>query len=162
MANLATLADRIASMRKAIPAWASQIAVNVAIAVDNDLLQVTPVDSGTAMSNWIVTVGSPADETQPAFALSPRGKTMEDNKTRLWVHAVDPEVTRSANLPLAQAAAQAVLQEKQTGKAIYLTNNLPYIIKLDNGSSSQFPGGFIDRALIVAEHALETHQRLTY
>jgi hypothetical protein len=36
------------------------------------------------------------------------------------------------------------------GKALYVTNGLPYIVKLNEGSSQQSPAGFVERSIKLA------------
>jgi hypothetical protein len=120
------------------------------------LTEVTPADVGDAISNWQVSIEAPARGVIPAFAPSPRGRMIHGK----WTHTVDPQITRSNNAPIAQAKAQAILEGKQPGQSIFITNELPYIKKLDSGSSDQAPAGFFDRALIVGKLALDKAKSL--
>lgn len=86
----------------------------VALIVETDLVNNTPVDTGRARANWIPTLNSPANFTN--LALSPIG-------------------------------IETVLNSFKTADTILLTNNLPYIQKLNDGSSTQQPAGFVERAV---------------
>lgn len=136
---------------------ASQIARDVAYAIGNDLVEVTPVDQGYAMSNWQAGLGqSFIDTVEPAEA-SPRGYWASIQQppplgtSTKWTHRVDPSITHAANSQPAKDAIAAVLEQKRPGEMITLVNNLPYIQELDNGTSDQAPAGFVDRALLLGE-----------
>jgi hypothetical protein len=156
MNTLLDLATRMEKLKAGLPTRASELAKQVAGAIEKDLTEVTPADVGDAISNWQVSLNEPAVGTIGAFSPSPRGR-MRDGK---WTHAVDPAITRSNNAPAAQAAAQATIQSKQPGQPIFITNSLPYIKKLDSGSSDQAPAGFFDRAIIVGKVALDKAKSL--
>lgn len=158
MATLADLATRMNSLRTAIPQYASEKAKSVARAIEVDLATVTPVDVGTAVSNWTVTLDNPAEEFISAFSPSERGKSRDGVRS----HANDPEITRSANLPAILASAEETLAAKQPGQIIYITNNAPYIGRLNDGSSTQAPSGFVERSVIVGENVLASGPGLTY
>lgn len=156
MNTLLDLATSMETLKAGLPTRGSQLAKAVATAIEKDLTQVTPADVGDAISNWQVTLNEPAIGTVSAFSPSPRGRMIQGK----WTHAVDPAITRSNNAPAAQAAALAVIEAKQPGESIFITNSLPYIKKLDSGSSDQAPAGFFDRALIVGKVALEKAKSL--
>jgi hypothetical protein len=126
---------------------ASDIAATAVIIGLTDLVNVTPVDTGAALSNWQVSLNEPVPETLPPYAPSQRGKMVAGS----WTHTIDPSVTREANIPPTLEAARARLLEKQPGDAIHLQNWVPYIVKLNNGSSQQAPAGFVERAQLIIE-----------
>ncbi|MGB1388669.1 MAG: hypothetical protein ACPG61_07255 [Paracoccaceae bacterium] len=82
----------------------------------------TPVDTGRARGNWQVQIGSIPNGT---LALDDRSGT--------------------ATVSKAQAAASGM----DAGDVIYLTNNLPYARRLEEGYSAQAPAGMV--ALSVQE-----------
>jgi len=84
----------------------------------------TPVDTGRARGNWQTTIGAPAIGT---------------------VDAKDP----SGCAAIAKATAVGLTWRARTGASILLTNNLPYIERLEHGYSKQAPSGMV--AITVAE-----------
>ena len=74
----------------------------------------TPVDLGTARGNWQATVNSPS--VSPIAVQDKSG---------------DPTITK----------AQKVLDQMPLGSTFYLTNNLPYILKLEYGGYPNPPKG---------------------
>jgi hypothetical protein len=147
MANLNDLAAYLRQMAQQVPTMASTLAATACTVGITDLVNVTPVDTGAALSNWQVTLGTATAPIIPPYVPSQRGKTRQGT----WAHTIDPSITREANIPPTLAAAQGVLSQKQSNETIHLQNNVPYIVKLNNGSSAQAPAGFIDRAELLIQ-----------
>ena len=53
------------------------------------------------------------------------------------------------------AGGRAILAGYSIGPRIIINNNVPYIVKLNNGSSAQAPIGFVEKAAIVAAVAAQ-------
>ena len=83
----------------------------------------SPVDTGRFRNNWIPSFGAPADGT----------------------------VSNASGNP-ASNAAQAINQW-QVGQTFYLTNNLPYSVRLEYGHSDQAPQGML--RLTLSEYETE-------
>jgi len=84
----------------------------------------TPIDTGWARTNWIASVGGPAPSTAG---------------------------TREAVSAAAQQASLAKLFGYKLAQGpAYATNNVPYIAKLNEGSSKQAPAAFVQRAMLRA------------
>ncbi len=77
----------------------------------------TPVDTGRARGNWQTTLGSPA-----------AGEI--DRKTKV-----------GGGAPASEAAA--IVATFPGDGYVYLTNNVPYILPLEYGSSGQAPAGMV-------------------
>ena len=88
----------------------------VALDVLGTIVKRTPVDTGRARGNWQATIGAPAG-----------GITDQ----------LDPTAA------LALAKGQAALAGFRPGPSIFIVNNLPYIVRLEYGSSGQAPGGMV-------------------
>jgi hypothetical protein len=102
----------------------TQVGRKVALEMFKRVIYKTPVDTGRARANWQVTIGSQAS-----------GTVEIDDKSG------------GATMSKATAASAGF----NAGDTIYLTNNLPYIRKLEEGSSQQAPTGMV--ALTVQEFA---------
>ena len=94
-----------------------------AITADQVLVLTTPVDLGLARGNWVVSLGSPSDEVF--------------------------EKPRQVAVALEAGKATVALWDHETG-GIFITNNTPYIVPLDEGHSSQAPAGMSHQALTAA------------
>ena len=91
----------------------------------------TPVDSGRARANWNMGVGSPDINISGDF----------DKPTGSYV---------GSNTPPRSPEAKRVNLRKGQGKDIlFITNSLPYIEVLENGSSTQAANGMV--AVTLAE-----------
>lgn len=147
MPTLSDLATAMRDLAVRSDFVASEIAATAVIIGLTDLVNVTPVDTGAALSNWRVSLNAPLQEIIPPYAPSQRGRMISGS----WTHTIDPSVTREANIPPTLEAARTILIEKKPGDAIHLQNWLPYIAKLNNGSSKQAPAGFVERAELLIE-----------
>ncbi len=137
MTTLGQLAVRMRRLDGSLTKKASAAAGRVALAIVNELAHTTPADVSTAASNWIVTLTKPSVKLLPAYVAG------EDGSTQL------------ASAKATVAAARLVLKSKQPGHAIYITNNVPYLKYLNNGSSDKAPSGFIERAFLKARAVLK-------
>ena len=128
------LLDLAASMERkanAINAASSQLAVDTALTIVGDLAFKTPVDTSQALSNWIVTLETPSsDKIKPHFP----GESGS---------------TQRASAAETINQARAILAKKKPGQKIYITNNLPYIRRLNDGYSKQTPAGFVERSVLI-------------
>lgn len=89
----------------------------------------TPVDVGTAVSNWKVSLNEPAKGVRKAYSPGRAGSTAESNASAAVV------------------AASRALGRYSEGDIIYITNNVPYMERLNDGYSLQAPAGFVESAL---------------
>lgn len=105
---------------------AEQIIKKVAFDIQANLVRAasqggTPVDTGWARANWLVNVGTPF--------LSPIGE-YTGRKT-----------TVAPNTGLASIATYKL------GPKVFISNNVPYITFLNDGTSKQAPKGFVQAAI---------------
>lgn len=105
------------------------------------LVEITPVDTSTALSNWIVAVGgsSYGADPRPPFFAGTEGST------------------KDASAAAALLAGKQALKGAVPGKPLALVNVVPYIGRLNEGSSVQAPAGFIDRAVLVGKAAAKEY-----
>ncbi len=93
----------------------------------------TPVDTGWARANWLPSVG--------ASISSPAG-SREDN--------VEGAVAAK------KIGLTSVLGYRLGMGNVYVTNNVPYILKLNDGHSGQAASGFVQAAIIKAVAGIRT------
>jgi len=103
-----------------------EITQKVALEALSRVVLKTPVDTGRARGNWHVSVGAPSLAEYEGREDRSGGETITRGAAQIEA-LIDPDV-------------------------IYIQNNLPYIVRLENGYSKQAPTGMA--ALTVAE--LET------
>jgi hypothetical protein len=124
------------SMRK----LAETIKVNVdagfratVLAIDAAVVTSTPVDTGRARSNWRVSTEKQSD-VYDAYVKGLKGSQSGPNTQA----AVDQ-------------AREAVDAAPPDADTMYISNNLPYIQALNDGSSAQAPAGFVELAIQAGE-----------
>src|SRR5690349_17725147 len=112
MNSLLDLANDLDKVVERVEGVSKQVVNDVALSVLNDLLQSTPADVGTALSNWQLTLDAPAGEVLPALVPSPKGRMVKG----VWTHMVDPVLTAQANIPLVLDAAKLALNGRVVGQ----------------------------------------------
>ena len=106
----------------------SGIMVKLASSIHGELVKTTPVDTGWARANWVATAGAP---------FSFKAKAVKD-----------PQPSNIASLSLKQQASIVRLSAyRLSAGALFITNNVPYINRLNHGHSKQQPPGFIQRSI---------------
>lgn len=151
MNTLNDLADYVDALARRVPVAANEAKQQVTSTILTDLATITPADVGTAISNWQVSTEAPNLANLPAHSPSPKGRF----KNGSWQHAVDPLVTIQNNAPATIEIAQPIIDGATPSQPLFISNGLPYIEVLNDGSSSQAPAGFVDRALILARSVID-------
>ncbi len=131
--NMKTLANRIADN-------ADRLVRKTALAVDGTVVLATPVDTGRARSNWQVELNAPAEGTIEPYSEGKEGSTAGANSRA----AIDQGKKTIADYKGGEGGS----------REIHITNNLPYIGRLNEGSSAQAPSGFVERAVMVGVDAV--------
>lgn len=103
----------------------------LALGIDQRLVLNTPVDTGRARSNWLASVGTSRSDTIEEYVPNSKEKAGE----------------LGPNAIAAIQQADAALKTCPDFPVIYLANNLPYIQRLNEGSSVQAPAGFVEAAI---------------
>lgn len=138
--NLLDLAERLEKKKAAIQTAASDAAVFVAVTIVGDLAYHTPVDTSQALSSWIVTLNDPTGIVGKAHYPGLGGST------------------QNASARETIELAKRMLANKKPGQKIYITNNQPYIKRLNDGYSAQQPAGFVERAALIGRKAIQRYK----
>lgn len=136
MADLADLQKRMYAKADKVASVGNEAKKHVANAIVRYLVNITPVDTSQALSNWQARDGSPVLSSIGPYVPGSAGST------------------QSVSAQAAMEAAAQVIALAKPGETIYLSNVLPYIKRLDQGSSSQHPGGFVHASTIVGKLSL--------
>ena len=118
--DLASLLSRLKKLAEGIERGAAERVGTTALAIGQRLAITTPVDTGRARSNWFASKGAPVADIRDNIDLG-----------------------GSASVADVRRIAESV----EKGESIFITNSLPYIRRLNEGSSKQAPAGFIDAAV---------------
>lgn len=89
----------------------------------------TPVDTGWARANWVPSIGAPFKGTAGSRRAAEEGALSSASQAGVATVATSYRLSRGA---------------------VYITNNVPYIVKLDQGSSAQAPRGFVRQGIVKA------------
>lgn len=128
MASPEEFSRRMATLGTRVAANADRVVRKVALATDQIVVMATPVDTGRARANWVAALDAAFIGTNPAPGSPGSG----------------------ANQALEQCRSVVGEYDGDRNVAIHITNNLPYIRPLDDGSSKQAPRGFVLKAALTA------------
>ncbi len=118
---------------------ADRMVRRVALAVDAAVVLATPVDTGRARANWQVEVNRPITATREPYVPGTGGSA------------------GSANAQAAIEQGKSAVARYRGGlldASVHITNNLPYIGRLNEGSSAQAPAAFVEKAVAVGVQAV--------
>lgn len=125
MADPAAFASRIGSIASNVPKRADIAVKKAALAAVSAVITATPVDTGRARANWIVSMDVSSESVRDTLGTDP-------------------------SAAIADAVAKIATYNGNINRSIHITNNLPYIGRLNEGSSSQAPAGFVEKSIRVA------------
>ena len=138
MPNLSEFSRRITLRGRKVTEGADALTRRVALAADQAVVMGTPVDTGRARSNWIVALGAAPSQTIEAYSPGEAGNT------------------EAANTQAALDQGEAVIRGyRGEGQEIHITNNLPYIQRLNDGYSAQAPANFVEQAVLEAVQVVQ-------
>lgn len=123
--DLGDYANDMAALAASFPQEASKVVRAMAITALDSLVIATPVDTGRARSNWFASIDQPSVE-----------ETTEVNVQANLIHQTN------------------IISKSSKFDTIWLSNNLPYIARLNDGYSGQAPAGFVEKAVVAAEGAI--------
>lgn len=117
--------------------FTERLVQRLALNVTALLIEDTPVDTGWARANWVPNIGTHHSSTAGTRS--------------------DAEAGRIDRGP--QTAGQVAIAGYRLGPAIFISNNVPYIKRLNAGSSRQAPAAFIQSAILRAVKATVSRTR---
>lgn len=126
--NIGDIDAAISKITKELDSSILEATTKLALTIYQVLTYATPVDTGRARTNWIFSIGKPSSE----------------------VITANLDKTGIIGLTKAQATMQS---NYKTGYTIHISNNLPYISRLNEGSSKQAPAGFVEKAIDTARRS---------
>lgn len=124
MASLEDLSRVLTHMASDVEKNAANLVRKAALAADQAVVSATPVDTGRARSNWIVSINVKVDTVREPLAPG--------------VAATGPAIAEGQKIALTY---------KPGDSAVYIQNSVPYIKRLNEGWSKQAPANFISKAV---------------
>lgn len=145
--NLHDLATFAVSLNDRIIIAANERKKDLAISIENNLTQATPIDTGSAISNWQVTIGAPALNIIDPYFESVLGTHSHKERGDIAGAPLNAEA--------AMGVARQALSVVDPGQTIFITNNDPAVWATDTGLTVMRPEqnqspGYVDRALAVS------------
>ncbi len=126
------MADRqIRVIVKGLNRLTSRVVTKITLDTTANLIEATPVDTGWARANWVPSIGQPALKDLPP-------KRPDDGQV------VVGAVTEQQG-----AMAKLIGYTLKMGR-VFVTNNVPYILRLNDGTSTKAPPGFVQQAIAKA------------
>lgn len=122
MSDMRIFAKEMAALGATIQSNVVKLQKEVAEHVVEFVATSTPIDTGQASGNWITNVGAPS--TSMNIGPSSPGVSIGQVKTALMA--------------------------LRMGQDVHITNNLPYIVKLNQGYSQQAPASFVELSAVSA------------
>lgn len=118
--DLEHLARRMREYGEQIEVNANETAIGTALAIDQALVLATPVDTGRARANWQASTSAPITQA-------------------------NDDTDKQGGATISRNAAR--IRQRLGGQDIFITNNVPYIEQLNQGSSAQAPANFVEQAI---------------
>lgn len=122
---------QIKAIVRGLERLAERVIIKITLDVTANLIETTPVDTGWARANWVPAIGS----------------KFEADLSK--VKATVAGATAAAATQQGAIAAVAVGYKLAMGR-VFISNNVPYINRLNDGWSNQAPKAFVQRAIVKA------------
>lgn len=136
MATLRSLAGRLYALADTgVEEILQERKARVANAIVRALVEATPVDTSKALSNWRVSATGAIGAYIAAHYPGQAGST------------------QAASAAAAIASAEEAIRAGNPAQALVIFNAVPYIRRLNEGSSLQAPAGFVEKAVLVGRLA---------
>jgi ABC-type sugar transport system substrate-binding protein len=126
MASLQIFAQQMNALAATVSQRVPQLTKEVAQHIVEDVARENPVLTGQSAANWKTAIGAP----DTSWDQGPNPQAGQ--------HSID--------------SAKAALVSLAMGQTVYITNNVPYIVDLNSGSSAKAPAGFVETAIVDALH----------
>jgi hypothetical protein len=123
--------DQIRTIIKALDRVSERTIIKITLDIVANLIETTPVDTGWARANWVPALGAP-------YVASLDG-----------IRPTTQMATSAAGEQSSKLAGVAGGYRLEQGK-VFISNNVPYILDLNAGSSSKAPVAFVQRAIVKA------------
>ena len=119
---------QIKAIMRGLRKLGERVVTKVTLDVTANLVESTPVDTGWARANWVPSIGAPSGGG-PTVASPGSG-----------------DVAGAQSMQQAALVGVAATYRLPMGR-VFVSNNVPYIVQLNDGSSRKEPAGFVQRAI---------------
>lgn len=112
--------------------FTGQIVKELSIECVAELSEATPVNTGWAAANWVPKIGEPVE--------APKPQPKAEFTSTLVAQAAEQQI----------ASASIAASYKLSNGLVSITNNVPYIQDLNEGTSKKAPAAFVQMAIAKA------------
>ena len=130
---MASFKARLNRRAKQVQENSNEVIKQVAATIAQTVIFATPVDTGHARANWLAGIG-----TEPT--------------------AEDPSEDKGGGATFGKVKAE--LAKRKSEQTIYISNNVPYINRLNDGYSAQAPAMFVEQGINTALAAFKNAKLL--
>lgn len=120
------------ALQRGVESTISALSTNITA----ELIERTPVDTGWARANWVPGIGAP-------FTGNTENLTPEERQRMVPAQGGSQ-----------QTATAALLSYQIERGNVFISNNVPYIVALSEGSSTQAPSGFVQDGILAGIRSL--------
>lgn len=120
---------QVVAIIKSLEQFSERLIKKITLDIAANLRQTTPVQTGWARANWVPSVTRPKLEDLTAQSGADRAQYVAGATTK------------------AELGDTSVLAYRLAQGSIFITNNVPYIVDLNQGSSRKAPAGFVQGAI---------------
>ncbi len=118
---------QVRAIVRSLTRLAERAIVKITLDVTANLVETTPVDTGWARANWVPAIGRPFE---------------------VDLRDVPPTSQNAASARSTQQSAMtSMVGYKLRRGRVFVSNNVPYVPRLNDGSSKKEPAGFVQRAI---------------
>ena len=134
------MADRqVRAIVRGLDRFTARVVTRLTLDVTANLIETTPVDTGWARANWVPSIGQPAIKDLPR------------------VKPDDRQIVADAVAEQQGATAGLLAYTLKMGR-VFVTNNVSYILSLNDGTSKKAPTGFVQVAIARAVKGLRSFE----
>ena len=120
---------QVTAIVRGLERFAERLVVKITLDVTSNLVEDTPVDTGWAQANWVPSVGQRSRRPAQLFS----GRTPS-------------AFVQAASAKQSVGRAQAIGYKLERGR-VFVSNNVNYILRLNDGYSRKAPAGFVQKAV---------------
>ncbi len=124
---------QIKAVIQALNKLAERVVIKLTLDLTANLIETTPVDTGWARANWVPAIGEPI--------VRDLSNLEEADRLALVGSQVGEQGSATAKV--------AASYKLERGK-VFVSNNVPYILGLNEGTSAQAPAAFVQMAIAKA------------
>lgn len=118
--------SQVRAVVRALEGLTERVVRKITLDVTANLIETTPVDTGWARANWVPSIGLP--------------------RLGAATDKPDPSIV-PGQVAVQQAGVFGVAAYRLKQGKVFISNNVPYIIDLNEGTSRQAPAGFVQAAI---------------